>query len=145
MSALHHAAQKRHLPVANTLLDRGALLDIQGPKGLTPLYFTSWASHANIVVFLLQGQANLNARDVSQQTASHYGAIDCLLRVRMNHASPSRTVVAKIRSIELLVLGAPTRSICYSLTRQISMPKMVSVGSRFTSLPLVEIQQSWNS
>ncbi len=66
LTALHYAALQGNIAVAKHLLDNGATIDIKGPQDKTPLHFAAEVPHANLVMLLLQRQANVNAKDTFQ-------------------------------------------------------------------------------
>ena len=74
-TALHHACQRGHLAVAKSLITRKAPIDAPGPQGQTALHLAMQVPpKQSVVMFLIQHNANVNARDDTFRTPLHIGA-----------------------------------------------------------------------
>ena len=76
-TALHCAASEGHLETSRLLLERGADINSQNDKGLTPLQQASRGmqkGYRDIMCFLLDHGANGDARDKHGNTALHFAA-----------------------------------------------------------------------
>ena len=82
---LHFAASEGHLETARLLLERGADINSQNKEGLTPLQQASrdtrrgYLGIVDIVRFLLDHGANVDARDNCGNTALHFAVSEGLL------------------------------------------------------------------
>ncbi len=73
-TAVDHACQRGHLAIAKSLISKGALIDTAGLKGQSALQLATHALHPNVVMLLIQHQANVNVRDASFRTPLHIAA-----------------------------------------------------------------------
>src|SRR6266446_4403382 len=71
VSPLAAALGGEHFKIAQSLYERGANVDVQGPYSRTPLYGASCSGHLEIVEWLLEHGANVNARDNGRKTPLH--------------------------------------------------------------------------
>src|SRR5665213_1327600 len=62
-TALHWAAYQGYAPVAQILLERGALVDPVEETGSTPLLLASQRGYADVCAVLIAHGADVNARD----------------------------------------------------------------------------------
>lgn len=62
-TALHLAAHRGQLVVAQFLLDNGACIEAKNKKGSTPLLMAAENGHKDMVSFLVEKGANVNAKD----------------------------------------------------------------------------------
>ncbi|EAQ84384.1 hypothetical protein CHGG_08398 [Chaetomium globosum CBS 148.51] len=78
---IHQAAENGHLELVQFLHGRGAYLNSGDAKGVTPLWLASQQGHARIVEFLLEHNANPDARTIDTfhypiHEAAHKGHTD---------------------------------------------------------------------
>ena len=62
-TALHRAAARGHLSAVNLLVDHGANVNAVDEQGATPLLAATYSSHKEVVVFLLQRGATVDAQE----------------------------------------------------------------------------------
>jgi ankyrin repeat protein len=62
-SALHFAANKKNLEVAQLLVSHGADVNANDTKGSAPLHMAVYGSGEDMLRFLLDQGANINAKD----------------------------------------------------------------------------------
>jgi ankyrin repeat protein len=74
-SALHYAAYEGHKPVALSLLENGAEVDMQDIKGKTALMFATVSSSQAMVQLLLESGANPNIMDLAGNSPLRIAAI----------------------------------------------------------------------
>ncbi|MCW8944596.1 MAG: ankyrin repeat domain-containing protein, partial [Sedimenticola sp.] len=71
-TALYMASQNGHATVVQTLLDKGAKIDLQAKNGITALIVASYMGHQRIVKALLAEGANTRLRKNGGGTALKY-------------------------------------------------------------------------
>lgn len=85
-TALHFAARYDHLQIADTLISKGASLEVQNKNGLTPLLEAANLSNVRTLQSVLNHSANLQAKTNDGITAlhlavgnNHSGVVDWLI------------------------------------------------------------------
>src|SRR6266436_552381 len=87
VSPLVAALRGGHFKIAQSLYERGADVDVQGPYGRTPLYGASCSGHFEIVEWLLSRSANLNFREEGE------GSVPLHLAAYFGHVEVSRLLL----------------------------------------------------
>jgi len=60
---IHHAAKSKHIPIIDLLLSNGMDIDSQGSASLTALHHAAGRGSQEVVEWLIQRGANINATD----------------------------------------------------------------------------------
>lgn len=74
-TALHEAAERGHVSIANLLIDYGANVEARTRSSLTPLYNAILGHHTDVVKLLLARGANVNAAIASGLAPLHLAAM----------------------------------------------------------------------
>jgi hypothetical protein len=84
-TALHWAANYRHVDVVKVLIQNGADVNAVDFEKLTALHLAAIEGHVDVVKVLIQNGADVNAVDDNESTALHYvaenGHIPCTLQL----------------------------------------------------------------
>ncbi|XP_024871481.1 uncharacterized protein LOC112454357 isoform X3 [Temnothorax curvispinosus] len=79
LSPLYHAIMNNHIAVAKILFKKYVNVDInENIDGFTPLHVAAKGGHLELVNFLLQNKADVNARNDMYSTPLHGAASNCL-------------------------------------------------------------------
>ena len=85
-SMLMLASRNGHARLVDTLLERGASIDMQGSEGFTALMFAGANGHSAIVQRLMRAGAQLGLRNVYGSTAlrlaEKYGCTECIQAIK---------------------------------------------------------------
>lgn len=75
-TALHQAARRGHLAIAELLIDRGADVNAQNNSGATPLHWATRGNRLPVVKLLIEHGASPSIRDSRNMTALEYAVVN---------------------------------------------------------------------